>query len=66
MTSDITIHDSSAYYNLRQRVITIYDILVITILDNCYYNLPQILQFYDRYYNSRQRYMLALFDDESV
>ena len=30
MTSDITIHDSSAYYNLRQRVITIYDSLVIT------------------------------------
>ena len=38
-------HDSSAYYNLRQRVITIYDSLVITILDNCYYNLRQILQF---------------------
>ena len=26
----ITIHESSAYYNLRQRVITIYDSLVIT------------------------------------
>ena len=31
--------------NLRQRVITISDSLVITILDNCYYNLRQILQF---------------------
>ena len=57
------------YYNLRQlgllqittTFITIYDSLVITILDNCYYNLRQILQFttivitiYDRNYNSRQ------------
>ena len=41
----IGIHDSSAYCNLRQRVITICDSLVITILDNCYYNLRQILQF---------------------
>ena len=47
------------FYNLRQRVITICDSLVITILDNCCYNLRQILQFtttvitiYDRYYNS--------------
>ena len=45
LLQNITIHDSSAYYNLRQRVITIYDSLVITILDNCYYNLRQILQF---------------------
>ena len=30
-------HDSFAYYKLRQRV--------ITILDNCYYNLRQVLQF---------------------
>ena len=41
----IGIHDSSAYCNLRQRVITICDSLVITILDNCHYNLRQILQF---------------------
>ena len=37
-----------AYYNLRQRVITICDSLVITTLDNCYnnnYNLRQMLQF---------------------
>ena len=34
---------SSAYYNLRQRVITIYGSLVITILVNCYYNLRQVL-----------------------
>ena len=47
----------------RQRVNTIYDSLVITILDNtkyCYFNLRQVLQLtttvitiYDRYYNSR-------------
>ena len=41
----ITIHDSSAYYKLRHRVITIYDSPVITILDNGYYNLRQVLQF---------------------
>ena len=41
----ITIHDSWAYYKLRRLVITIYDRLVITILDNCYYNLRQALQF---------------------
>ena len=45
LSQNITIHDSSAYNNLRQRVITIYDSLVITIRDNCYYNLRQILQF---------------------
>ena len=39
----ITIQDNSAYHNLRQRVITIYDCLVITFLDNCYYNLRQVL-----------------------
>ena len=48
LLQNITIHDRSAYYNLRKRVITIYDSLVITILDNCYYNQ------YDRYYNLRQ------------
>ena len=42
----ITIHDSSAYYKLRQqRVFTIHDSLVITVLDNCYYNFRQVLQF---------------------
>ena len=41
----ITIHDSSAYYNLRQLVTIVCDSLIITILDNCYYNLRQILQF---------------------
>ena len=49
--------------SFRQRVNTIYDSLVITILDNtkyCYFNLRQVLQLtttvitiYDRYYNSR-------------
>ena len=49
--------------NFRQRVNTIYDSLVITILDNtkyCYFYLRQVLQLtttvitiYDRYYNSR-------------
>ena len=48
LLQNITIHDRSAYYNLRKRVITIYYSLVITILDNCYYNQ------YDRYYNLRQ------------
>ena len=42
------------YYNSRQlgllqitteRVITIYDSLVFTILDNFYYNLRQVLEF---------------------
>ena len=57
------------YYNSRQlgllqirtTFVTIYDSLVITILDNSYYNLRQVLQFttivitiYNRYYNSRQ------------
>ena len=57
------------YYNSRQlgllqirtTFITIYDSLVITILDNSYYNLRQVLQFTtiviticDRYYNSLQ------------
>ena len=57
------------YYNSRQlgllqirtTFVTIYDSLVITILDNSYYNLRQVLQFttivitiYDRYYNSLQ------------
>ena len=41
----ITIHDSSAYYKLRYRVITIYDSPVITILDNGFSNLRQVLQF---------------------
>ena len=55
-----TIHDNSTYYNLRQRIITIYDSLAITILDNCYYNLRHVLQrtttvitIYDMYYNVR-------------
>ena len=49
--------------NFGQRVNTIYDSLVITILDNtkyCYFNLRQVLQLtttvitiYPRYYNSR-------------
>ena len=49
--------------NFGQRVNTIYDSLVITILDNtkyCYFNLRQVLQLtttvitiYHRYYNSR-------------
>ena len=43
LLQNITVHDSSAYYNLRQRVITIYDSLVITILDYCYYNLRRLL-----------------------
>ena len=61
----IVIYESSAYYKLRQDVITIYDSLVIPILDNCYYNLRQVVQFmttvitiYDRYYNSRHYYNL--------
>ena len=61
----ILIYESSAYYELRQDVITIYDSLVIPILDNCYYNLRQVVQFmttvitiYDRYYNSRHYYNL--------
>ena len=33
------------YYKLRHCVITIYDSPVITILDNGYYNLRQVLQF---------------------
>ena len=44
-TSVITIYDSSDYYRSRQQVITIYDRYVITNHDNCYYNLPQVLQF---------------------
>ena len=46
---------------IRTTFVTIYDSLVITILDNSYYNLRQVLQFttivitiYDRYYNSLQ------------
>ena len=39
-----TIRDSWTYYNLRQRIITIYDSLAITILDNCYCNLGHVLQ----------------------
>ena len=36
----------TTYYKLRQHVITNYDSLVITILDNCSdYNLRQVLQF---------------------
>ena len=61
----ILIYESSAYYELRQDVITIYDSLVIPILDNCYYNLRQVVQFmttvitiYDRYYISRHYYNL--------
>ena len=41
----IVIYESSAYYKLRQDVITIYDSLVIPILDDCYYNLRQVVQF---------------------
>ena len=41
----IIIHDSSTYYKLRKCVITIYYSPVITILDNSYYNLRQVLQF---------------------
>ena len=39
----IAIHDSSAYYKLRQRVITIYHNLAITTFGNCYYNLRRLL-----------------------
>ena len=55
----ITIFDSFAYYKLRQRVITIYDSAVITILDNCYYNLQQVLQFTTLLQLTRENMMLA-------
>ena len=55
----ITIYDSFAYYKLRQRVITIYDSAVITILDNCYYNLQQVLQFTTLLQLTRENMMLA-------
>ena len=37
---------TTARYKLRRRVITIYNRLVITILDNCYCNLQQVLQLH--------------------
>ena len=55
----ITIFDSFAYYKLRQRVITIYDSAVITILDNCYYNLQQVLQFTTLLQFTRENMMIA-------
>ena len=62
----ITIHDSSAYYKLRHRVITIYDSPVITILDNGYYNLRQVLQFTTqqslmRFKAQEKKYQLIIF-----
>ena len=55
-----TIHDSSAYYKLRQRVITIYDGPVITIFDNYYYNLRQVLQFPTLLQFTTENMMLAV------
>ena len=64
----ITIHESSAYYNLRQRVITIYDSLVITTrhrknskqcgmvaIDSCFTLLFScVITIYDRYCDLRR------------